>query len=129
MAVILKAPQSLIQVAELQKNLLAEGDELTVVHGLKNVTLILGQEHKATVKKLFPRSAPEYLSDLVKIQLLVSERSIRMPGFSAFVYAQLGAHGVNLLQELTCSGEFLLLVEEKDLQQALHVLKPGSKEA
>lgn len=123
MAVILRAPQPLEKIVDLQREILAEDDELTVVHGMRNVTLILGEEYREAVRRHFSRSL-RIIPGLVKLQILVGEQSVQMRGFSAFVYAQVAGHGVNLIQELTCSGEYLLLIEAKDLEKTLAALRP-----
>src|SRR5262245_3303850 len=64
MAVILRSRQPLSKIVELQQQIVAEDDDLTVIHGMRNITLILGEEHRETVRRLFAKQTVRILDGL-----------------------------------------------------------------
>jgi hypothetical protein len=105
-------------------NLISElEDELTIIHGYKRITLIIGTEHVRTVKKLFGQRIHKIFHSLAKIQLILGESAMFTSGFSAYVLSQVASRGINIIEELTCSGEHLLIVDEQDLQSTLDSLR------
>lgn len=121
--IILSAPQSLERLASLSKELDARDNEVTIVHGTRRVTLILGSEHRETARRIFGRSIHKVIPGLAKVQLLLDEDAMFTSGFSAFVLSQVASHGINVIEELTCAGEHLLLVKEEDLPGILGALR------
>lgn len=96
---------------------------LTHIDGYEIQTIITGIEFESDVRATFRGSLQLLIPNVVQLLLLASEKAMFTSGFSAFVLNLIAQEGVNLLEELTSSGEHHLVIEERDLQKVLKALR------
>lgn len=123
MVVAIKRDYDYRRYLALQSALKERGEEVTIIEGFQMLTIITGSEHADAVRKVFGKQISELHRNVSLIMLLVGREAMYTRGFSAFVLSILSRAGVNVLEELTSSGEHLLVVEESDLMLALNTLE------
>jgi hypothetical protein len=111
------------KVTKLERLISEIDDEITIVHGYKKIILIIGSEHIKKAKLIFSGQITKTINGLAKIQLLIGESAMFTPGFSAYVLSLIASQNINVLEELTCAGEHILLVNDLDLETALSALR------
>lgn len=99
------------------------GDHLTVVEGLEMVSLATDSSHKALIRSTFRGRVHTLLDNVAQVALASSTQAMFMPGLSGYVLSRIASFGVNVIEEYTCAGEHLFIVQESDLPKVLQALQ------
>jgi hypothetical protein len=120
---VLRRPVDFAKLNALVELAKKERESVNVIEGEHVVTIISSQRLVSIVKERFRKDLDEIVPDLAQVSIALTRKSMRTAGVSARLSSMMAQAGINLYQEITCSGEYLILIASKDLPAALELLK------
>ncbi len=100
---------------------LQRGD-INVIAGQDSITVICDQSFSSSIRSYFGKRIVRTEEDLAQIVLVFDQEIERVPGVVAYFYGLLYETGVNVLEEMSCWRDLMVVLEEEDLPQALRAL-------
>jgi hypothetical protein len=120
--VIIEKPRSFERLSVLRDEANDEGSTFSLIEGEDVVTLIISETLLSEVKTAFKGRILRISEDLVRVHMRFSRKIETIPGVIAFVYRLFAEHNINVLEEMSCWTDLMVMVEEKDLQAVADAL-------
>jgi hypothetical protein len=127
--IITRGPGLSQDIHKLQKKILEERGEFSVIQGEDAVTIVTNDEYAAVVRQLCGRDLVKISSRLVQVTLLFDKRIETTPGVLAYIFGLLADAKVNILEEMSCWTDVMLMISEDDLTKTLEALDLTPKRA
>jgi hypothetical protein len=115
--------RNLANLQVLHSSIRRRGGEITIVEGHDLITIFTEDEFIDEVKQVIGKRIKILLRELVKITLLLPEKVTFTPGYAAYMFNLIAARGINMVGDVTSTAEHILIIDEKDLSEALAALK------
>jgi len=112
-------PENLLK---LEREAKKSAENFHLIEGTKSITVLLPQEFLEKVKKLFRHSIINIHTNLVEVIVKSPEEIEFTQGFTAYLCSLLNEHNINIVELSSCWTDTLIVIEEKDLSNALKVL-------
>jgi aspartokinase len=122
---IVSKEESFIRFSKIQEEIRSQEGDFHLIEGEKAVTIITNNGFVNLLKTTFKGSLKKVTSDLTLVSLLFDRRLETTSGVVAHIYGLLAEKGVNVLEEMSCWTELLMVIEERDLGATLACLKFG----
>ena len=110
-------------IPELQKVIKKRIGELHIVEGMKVMTLITNQEFEGAVNSYLKNKIIKKSKDLVEIMLRSPETLEDIPGVVGYLYSLFGDNNINIVETMSCWTDTIFVIEEKELQRVIQLLK------
>jgi hypothetical protein len=120
--VIIEKPRSFDRLSELKDTAQEEGSTLSLIEGEDVVTLIISESLLSEVRSAFKGRILRISEDLVRVHMRFSRKIESIPGVIAYVYRLFAEYNINVLEEMSCWTDLMVMVEEKDLQAVADAL-------
>jgi len=120
---VLSRPVDFDRIHALVKKAKSLRETVNVIEGEYVVTLIAGSKLTGQIRGQFRNKLDRIVENLAQITITLPRKSMTTPGVSARLSSMLAQAGINLIEEITCSGEYLIVISEKDIKTALELLK------
>jgi hypothetical protein len=122
MVAIATKPRDFEKVYRLQREIRLAGGDFNLIEGEDTVTIITNDEHGPELRLLFRTSLRKLSTKLVQIALLFDKELETTSGVVAHVYGLLADSGVNVLEEMSCWTDVMIVIEQRDLTKAMKAL-------
>lgn len=122
MVVIVAKPREFERVYRLQAEIRKDGGDFNLIEGEEVLTIITNEEYAADLRFAFRTNIKKLSPDLVQIALMFDKDIETTSGVVAHIYGMLAEKGINVLEEMSCWTDLMLVIEEKDLTKAMKVL-------
>ncbi|MFH1134042.1 MAG: hypothetical protein V1735_06130 [Nanoarchaeota archaeon] len=109
-------PQALLGVQNLIKR---RNGSLHLIEGQNSITLITNDEFMPLLKKSLKQYMQSGKTGLVEIVLKSPQDLERTPGFVAHLYSLLADRGINIVEEMSCWTDTIIVIEKKDVEKAM----------
>ncbi len=119
---IAEKPRDFERVYELQREIRRVRGEFRLIEGGDWITIISEEKFEAEIKEVFKGRLLRLSTGLAQLVLSFDERIEVTPGVVSFVYGRLAENGINVLEEMSCWTDLLLVLAEQDAAKALKVL-------
>ena len=110
------------RLVALQRSIKREGGVCNIVDGNSGVVVICSSEYVEDLLGSFGARVRKSCSDVVQISMTFDERIENTPGVVSHIYGLLAEHNINVLEEMSCWTDLMLVISEEDLPRALKVL-------
>lgn len=120
--VIIDRPRDMTALHELERVIRRNRGVCNVLGGDEVVTLILSEQYIEEARRRFSLRTLKVSRSLAQISLVFDERIESTAGVVAFVYGLLASRGVNILEEMSCWTDTLIVLREDDIPRALAAL-------
>ena len=120
--VVVETPRDFERLLALQRDVRRARGRFNLIDGDEVVTLIVSQQHLGQIRVALRHSIQHVSAGLAQINLLFDREIETTPGVVAFVYGLLAFHGVNVLEEMSCWTDLIVVIDEKDIPRAMEVL-------
>ena len=95
----------------------------TFSQGVSETTIIIGEQFETVTEELFQsESLLEKRSRLSAITLLLPTENRSLYGIYYYILKELAFYGINLIELISTSNEFTIIVAQDDLNQAFQIL-------
>lgn len=121
--VIIEKPRTFDKIYELQFAANEEGGSFLIIEGEDVVTCILSEDWLSETKIAFKSRILRISENLVRVHIRFSRKIETVPGVIAFVYRLLAEHNINVLEEMSCWTDLMVMIEEKDMQAVSEALR------
>lgn len=119
---VIQRPYSLPALQKVWREIRDNGSIFQHIEAERVLTLIYERRFTRAIKEAFGKNIRSLVHEVVQLSLGLPEKSMLTPGVSARLSGAFAAAGINLLEELTCSGEYLIVIAESDLPSAIALL-------
>lgn len=106
----------------LQSAIREQGGDFNLIEGENAITIITNNGFVQLLRNTFKGSLKKLSVGLAMLSLVFDKRLETTSGVVAHVYGLLAEKGVNVLEEMSCWTELLMVIEERDLSQSLEIL-------
>jgi hypothetical protein len=120
--VLLDKSVELKKLSALQEKVRSNHEPMNIIEGEHILTVIIHQSCTSEVRALFKKQVLEVVENLAQISVTLPRRAMYTQGVSARLSSVLAQGSINIVEELTCSGEYLIIINEVDLVSALTLL-------
>jgi hypothetical protein len=121
--VIIEKPRTFEKIYQLQESVREEGGTFSIIEGEDVVTMIMSDNWVSEARSVFKGRILRVSEDLVRVHIRFSRKIETVPGVIAFVYRLLAEHNINVLEEMSCWTDLMVMVEEKDMQAVADALR------
>ncbi len=119
---IVEKPRDFEKLHRLQSFVRQERGDFHLIEGAEVLVLITNQDYLPEIRAQFRGKIKKTSADLVQISMLFDERLESTPGVVSFIYGVLAEQGVNVVEEMSCWTELMMVVTEEDAPRTLRIL-------
>lgn len=119
---IVEKPRDYDRLYGLQKSIKAQRGDVTVIEGADALVIVSSQEFVPEIKETFKNRILKLSTGLTQISMVFSEKLETTPGVVSFVYGLLAENNINVLEEMSCWTELMLVIDAADTAKAMKVL-------
>lgn len=123
MAVLITAKSGAQALDDVQRSVRKAGGVLYAIEGSENHTVIAQEQHIAELERRLRHHIVKKTQDVALITLRSPKEIERTAGVIAYLTALFAEGGVNLLEVLSCWTDTLFVVDAKDVQKAMRLLR------
>lgn len=116
-------PKDLEPLFALQREMKQAGESFALIEGREGMSLVVGNEYSDDITEAFKGRVKKVSTDVVQITMIFDRKIETTPGVVAYIYGRLADSNINVLEEMSCWTELMMVVEEEDLPRALRLLK------
>lgn len=120
--IIMEKPRDYERLYQLQRAVKREGHIFNLIDGKDAVVVITADDFVDEFREAFRGRIKKLSTSVVQITMTFDQRVESTPGVVSYVYSMLAENDVNVLEELSCWTELMLIVEERDLSKTLRIL-------
>ena len=110
-------------ILELEKDIRDLKGSICVVEGIKAITFIASQEYEKIIHNYFKNNILKQQKNLIQITLTSPETLENIPGVIAYLCGLFAEEEINLVETLSCWTDTIFIIEEKDINKAIKILK------
>jgi len=96
----------------------------TISQGVYETTFVISNKLKEIIPDIFEgEKLISYSSDLSSITIKLPKENIELPGLYYFIFRKLAWDGINILEVVSTSNEFTIILKDQDIDKAFSVIK------
>lgn len=122
MVTILRKPVDFTVLLGIQEKAVQNRDLFNIIEGERSFTIVSADDYEHTLQRSFTTQVLHSASSLIQITLLFTEEIETTPGVVSHLYGLLAENGINVLEEMSCWTELMLILHERDLPRVMKVL-------
>lgn len=119
---IIEKPRFLERIYDLQKKIKKEKGDFNLIEGENVLTIVTNSKYLDEIKQLFKFNLLKINKNLVQITMIFDPLIETTSGVVTYVYNLLAQKGINILEEMSCWTDLMIILDEKDLARAVEVL-------
>jgi hypothetical protein len=112
-----------------QQKLLSKFDSemdlfFTISQGVYETTFVLSDKLNRSIPEIFEgEKLISYSSGLSSITINLPKENVELPGLYYFIFRKLAWDGINILEVISTSNEFTIILKDKDIDKAFSAIK------
>lgn len=119
---IVEKPKDYERLYSLQKSVKTQRGDFTIIEGADALVIVSSQEFASEIKDAFKSRILKMSTGLAQISMVFSEKLETTPGVVSFVYGLLAENNINVLEEMSCWTELMLIIDQSDTAKAMRIL-------
>ncbi|MBN2423110.1 ACT domain-containing protein [Candidatus Woesearchaeota archaeon] len=120
---IVDKPRYFNQLFELEKKIKSRKGIFNLIEGTNTVTIITNSEFKELIEGKLKNNITRINQNLVQINIICPPEIETTPGVISYIYSFFAENGINILEEMSCWTDVMIIIEEKDLARTMEFLK------
>ncbi len=113
---------TLAKRSELQSRILKSRGDFNLIEGEESVTVVTNDDYLPLLKKIVGNRLLRTNSNVVQIAMIFQPSLETTSGVVAHIYRLFAENNVNILEEMSCWTEVMVVIDEKDLTRAMQAL-------
>ncbi|MBN2520563.1 MAG: aspartate kinase [Bacteroidales bacterium] len=126
-----KNSDRLIEKQKKLLNIISNSREIfhTISKGVFETTIVISNSLKDALMEIFKEEELlNHSSNLSSISIKLPEENLTTPGLYYFIFKKIAWEGINILEVISTSNEFTIILNDKDIDRAFSILKNIGKE-
>jgi len=111
------------KITELEKKIQKTPDTFYSIEGSIVFTIITSEKNLDHLKLFFGNSIIKTSKNLAMITIKSPKELETTPGVNAFVYSKFREHGINIIEQMSCWTDTIIVISENDIASAMKFLK------
>ena len=111
------------KIIDTEKNIQKKADTFYAIEGSKVFTIITSQKYLEDLKVLFQNSIIRISQDLAMIIIKSPVDLENTPGVNAFVYSKFRENAINIVEQMSCWTDTIIVISEDDIATVMKFLK------
>ncbi len=122
MIAVLEKMPDFRKILEIEQEIKKAKGLLNIIEGSSTVTLVTNSEFRPVIERIKDRLI-SVTDDLVQINLVCPPEIETTPGVINHVYSFFAQSGINIVEEMSCWTDLMIIIAEDDLAKAMRFLK------
>jgi hypothetical protein len=110
-------------IVDVIKKIQKTADTFYAIEGSKVFTIITSEKHFQDLETLFGNSIIKTSKNLAMIMIKSPIELENTPGVNAFVYSKFREYGINIVEQMSCWTDTIVVIGENDISPAMSFLK------
>jgi hypothetical protein len=119
---IVEKPKDFERLHRIHKQVRQNKGDFHLIEGSEVVVVITNHEYTAEIREAFRGRIKKLTLDLVQISMIFDERLESTPGVVSFIYSVLAEQGINVIEEMSCWTELMMVIAEEDAARTVRIL-------
>jgi aspartokinase len=119
---IMEKPKDLAKIYNFQKYVKKEKADFNLIEGENVITIITNEKYEDFIVREFKTWILKLEKDLAQITMLFNPEIEITSGVVNYIYGLLADKGINVLEEMSCWTDLMIIIDEKDIPNAMDVL-------
>ncbi|MEK6916769.1 MAG: hypothetical protein AABW92_03415 [Nanoarchaeota archaeon] len=119
---IMDKPRDMEKIYMFQKKIKKDKGDFNLIEGENSITLVTNSKYSKEIKEEFKHWIIKNSENLVQIAIIFDPQIETTPGIVNYVYGLLAENGINILEEMSCWTDLMIIIDEKDLAKTMKVL-------
>lgn len=111
------------KITAIEKQIKKTTDTFYSIEGSNVFTIITSEKNLANLKKFFEQSILKISKDLAMITIKSPKELENTPGVNAFVYSKFRENGINIVEQMSCWTDTIMVISEKDIPEVMSFLR------
>lgn len=108
---------------EIEKKIRQTADVFYAIEGTKVFTVITSERNLEGLQTLFGKSMLKISKDLATITIKSPKDLENTPGVNAFIFSMFGEHGINIVEQMSCWTDTIIVISEDDIPIVMNFLR------
>jgi hypothetical protein len=110
-------------IIELASEITKERSLFHLIEGSETFTIISEQKFYQKIIQRFKHRMIDEKKDLVEIMVKMPKEIEQVPGITGYLYSLFGENDINILETMSSWTDTLFVIEEKDVEKAMRILR------
>jgi hypothetical protein len=114
---------SLERLIDIEKKVRKNGDILYTIEGTKVYTIITSEKYLDELNKWYEKDIIKITKNLAIINIKSPQELENMPGVNAYIFSMFGNHQINIVEQMSCWTDTIIVILEDDISVAMNFFK------
>jgi len=120
---IIEKTKYLDKILEIQRKVQKKADTFYAIEGSKVFTIITSENYLENLESIFEKGIIKISSNFAMITLKSPKELENTPGVNAFVYSKFRENGINIIEQMSCWTDTIIVVSEDNIATVMQFLK------
>lgn len=120
---IIKKAGYLDKIIDIEKNVQKKSDTFYAIEGSKVFTIITSEKYLDYLSSTLKNSVIKASKNLAMIIIKSPKELETTPGVNAFVYSKFRENGINIIEQMSCWTDTIMIISEEDIATVMRFLK------
>ncbi len=120
---IIEKARYLDKILEIEKNIQKKAETFYAIEGTKVFTIITLEKYLEYLESIFEKSIIRKTINLAMITIKSPKELETTPGVNAFIYSKFREQGINIIEQMSCWTDTIIVISENDISTVMKFLK------
>jgi len=120
---IIEKTRYLDKILEIQRKVQKQADTFYAIEGSKVFTIITSEKYLKYLESIFEKGIIKTSTNLAMITIKSPKELENTPGVNAFVYSKFREQGLNIIEQMSCWTDTIIVISEEDIATVMKFLK------
>ncbi|MBD3203784.1 ACT domain-containing protein [Candidatus Woesearchaeota archaeon] len=121
--VVIEKPRFFSELLSLEESIKKQKGMFNLIEGTETITIITDLEFKELIKEKLKLKIIKINKNFVQINIICPPEIESTPGVISHIYSLFAENGINILEEMSCWTDIMIIIDEKDLSKVMEFLK------
>jgi hypothetical protein len=121
--VIINKKTNLEKLLDIEKKVRKNGDLFYILEGTKVYTIITSEKYLEDMNKWYEKEIMAISKNLASITIKSPKELENTPGVNAYIFSMFGDHQINIVEQMSCWTDTIIVISEDDIPMVMNFLK------
>jgi hypothetical protein len=113
---------NLEKLLDIEKKVRRNGDILYTIEGTKVYTIITSEKYLEDLNNFYEKDIIKLTKNLAIITIKSPKELENTPGVNAYIFSMFGDHQINIVEQMSCWTDTLIVISEEDISVSMNFL-------